>query len=73
MSEDAPKNPRDAKRPAQDEPAATPLSPEDADRRRRQLELLNHFGTIDFDPDWDPIKRRDRDREKLKQEIARRS
>lgn len=31
-------------------------------RRRRQLEILKHFGTIDFDPDYDPIKLRQRDR-----------
>jgi len=72
MSDKSPKNELDSRPPAEAQDSEPRLSPEDADRRRRQLELLNHFGTIDFDPDWDPIKLRERDREKLKQEIARR-
>ena len=35
-------------------------------RRRKQLEILKHFGTIDFDPDYDPIKLRERDRERMR-------
>ena len=31
-------------------------------RRRRQLEILNHFGTIDYDPDYDYKKMRLLDR-----------
>jgi len=31
-------------------------------RRRKQLDLLNHFGTIDFDPDYDYKKNRKLDR-----------
>jgi Arc/MetJ family transcription regulator len=31
-------------------------------RRRRQLEILDHFGTIDFDPDYDYKKMRLLDR-----------
>ena len=31
-------------------------------RRRKQLEILNHFGTIDFDPDYDYKKLRMLDR-----------
>jgi Arc/MetJ family transcription regulator len=31
-------------------------------RRRRQLEILDHFGTIDFDPDYDYKKIRMLDR-----------
>ena len=27
-------------------------------RRRKQLEILDHFGTIDFDPDYDYRKMR---------------
>jgi hypothetical protein len=27
-------------------------------RGRRQMEILNHFGTIDFDPDYDYKKMR---------------
>jgi Arc/MetJ family transcription regulator len=31
-------------------------------RYRRQLEILDHFGTIDFDPDYDYKKMRKLDR-----------
>ena len=31
-------------------------------RRRKQLEILNHFGTIDFDPEYDYKKMRQLDR-----------
>ena len=31
-------------------------------RRRKQLEILDHFGTIDFDPDYDYRKMRQLDR-----------
>ncbi len=31
-------------------------------RRRRQLEILDHFGTIDFDPKYDYRKMRRLDR-----------
>jgi Arc/MetJ family transcription regulator len=31
-------------------------------RRRRQLEILDHFGTIDFDPEFDYRKMRQLDR-----------
>jgi len=31
-------------------------------RRRKQLDLLNHFGTIDFDPEYDYKKNRKLDR-----------
>ena len=31
-------------------------------RRRKQLDLLNHFGTIDFDPEYDYRKNRKLDR-----------
>jgi len=31
-------------------------------RRRKQLEILDHFGTIDFDPDYDYRKMRMLDR-----------
>ena len=31
-------------------------------RRRKQLDILNHFGTIDFDPDYDYRKMRLLDR-----------
>ena len=31
-------------------------------RRRKQLEILDHFGTIDFDPDYDYKKMRRLDR-----------
>jgi Arc/MetJ family transcription regulator len=31
-------------------------------RRRRQLEILDHFGTIDFDPEYDYRKMRQLDR-----------
>jgi Arc/MetJ family transcription regulator len=31
-------------------------------RRRKQLDLLNHFGTIDFDPDYDYRRIRKLDR-----------
>jgi hypothetical protein len=34
-------------------------------RRRRQLEILDHFGTIDFDPDYDYKKMRMLDRVEL--------
>jgi hypothetical protein len=46
-----------------------PLDPE---LHRRQLEILRHFGTIDFDPDYDPLEMRRRDREQLKREIESR-
>jgi hypothetical protein len=46
-----------------------PLDPE---LHRRQLDILNHFGTIDFDPDYDPFEIRRRDRERLKREIESR-
>jgi len=35
-------------------------------RRRKQLEILKHFGTIDFDPEYDPIELRQRDRERMR-------
>lgn len=38
-------------------------------RRRKQLDILKHFGTIDFDPDYDPIKLRQRDRERMRERI----
>jgi Arc/MetJ family transcription regulator len=31
-------------------------------RWRKQLEILDHFGTIDFDPDYDIRKMRDLDK-----------
>jgi Arc/MetJ family transcription regulator len=31
-------------------------------RRRKQLEILSHFGTIDFDPEYDYRKMRQLDR-----------
>jgi Arc/MetJ family transcription regulator len=31
-------------------------------RRRKQLEILDHFGTIDFDPEFDYRKMRQLDR-----------
>jgi hypothetical protein len=31
-------------------------------RRRKQLEILDHFGTIDFDPEYDYKKMRQLDR-----------
>jgi Arc/MetJ family transcription regulator len=34
-------------------------------RRRKQLEILKLFGTIDFDPSYDPIKLRQRDRARM--------
>jgi Arc/MetJ family transcription regulator len=34
-------------------------------RRRKQLEILKHFGTIDFDPSYDPVKLRQRDRVRM--------
>jgi len=38
-------------------------------RRRKQLEILKHFGTIDFDPRYDPIKLRQRDRERMRERM----
>jgi len=38
-------------------------------RRRKQLEILKHFGTIDFDPDYDPIELRQRDRERMRERM----
>ena len=38
-------------------------------RRRKQLEILKHLGTIDFDPDYDPIKLRQRDRERMRERM----
>ena len=38
-------------------------------RRRKQLEILKHFGTIDFDPDYDPIKHRQLDRERMRERM----
>lgn len=35
-------------------------------RRRKQLEILKHFGTVDFDPAYDPLKLRQRDRERMR-------
>jgi Arc/MetJ family transcription regulator len=35
-------------------------------RRRKQLDLLNHFGTVDFDPDYDYRRIRKLDRIDLK-------
>jgi hypothetical protein len=37
-------------------------------RHRKQLEILNHFGTIDFDPDYDYKKMRQLDRIELDDE-----
>lgn len=34
-------------------------------RRRKQLEILDHFGTIDFDPEYDYKKMRQLDRIEL--------
>lgn len=36
-------------------------------RHRRQLEILDHFGTIDFDPDYDYKKMRKLDKIQLDQ------
>jgi Arc/MetJ family transcription regulator len=36
-------------------------------RRRKQLEILDHFGTIDFDPDYDYKKMRKLDKIQLDQ------
>ena len=36
-------------------------------RRRKQLEILDHFGTIDFDPDYDYKKMRRLDKIELDQ------
>lgn len=38
-------------------------------RRRKQLEILKHFGTIDFDPRYDPIRLRQQDRKRLQQRL----
>jgi hypothetical protein len=35
-------------------------------RHQKQLEVLNHFGTIDFDPDHDPLKLRQLDRDRIR-------
>lgn len=37
-------------------------------RRRKQLEILDHFGTIDFDPTYDYKKMRKLDRIELDEE-----
>jgi hypothetical protein len=37
-------------------------------RRRKQLEILDHFGTIDFDPEFDYKKMRQLDRIELDEE-----
>ena len=37
-------------------------------RRRKQLEILDHFGTIDFDPDYDYKKMRMLDRIEVDEE-----
>jgi Arc/MetJ family transcription regulator len=37
-------------------------------RRRKQLEILDHFGTIDFDPEYDYKKMRKLDRIELDEE-----
>jgi hypothetical protein len=49
-----------------DEPALAPDHWNEQTRRRKQLEILNHFGTIDFDPDYDPIKLRQLERDRMK-------
>jgi len=36
-------------------------------RRRKQLEILNHFGTIDFDPEYDYKKMRQLDRVEIEE------
>lgn len=35
-------------------------------RRRKQLEVLKLFGTIDYDPSYDPLKLRQRDRDRMR-------
>jgi len=35
-------------------------------RRRKQLEVIKLFGTIDYDPDHEPLKLRQRDRERMR-------
>jgi hypothetical protein len=55
--------------PTQAQPDASELAPEQWDeqsRRRKQLEILDHFGMIDFDPDYDPLKLRQLDRDRMK-------
>lgn len=37
-------------------------------RHRKQLEILDHFGTIDFDPDYDYKKMRRLDRIEIEDE-----
>ncbi|MFY9746452.1 MAG: hypothetical protein WA891_19735 [Acidobacteriaceae bacterium] len=45
---------------------------DDATRYQKQLEILNLFGTIDYDPDYDPIKLREADRQRMKGLLANR-
>ncbi len=45
--------------------AAVTAALEEYIRRRKQLEILNHFGTIDYDPTYDYKKVRKLDRIEL--------
>jgi len=47
-----------------DEAAATPLTPEELEYRK-ELKILDHFGTVDFDPDYDYKSNRMRDKIQL--------
>ncbi len=40
----------------------------DEERHRKQLAILDLFGTIDFDPDYDPIKLRQLDRNRMQKQ-----
>jgi hypothetical protein len=51
-----------------DEPSLAPDQWDEQARRRKQLEILNHFGTIDFDPDYDPLKLRQLERDRMKRQ-----
>jgi hypothetical protein len=42
----------------------------DATRHQKQLEVLNHFGAIDFDPGYDPVKLREADRQRMKRALT---
>ncbi len=54
------------------EPESRSEQMEDATRHKRQLEILNHFGTIDFDPDYEPLRLREADRQRMKRLLANR-
>jgi len=56
--------------PNETEPHDTVAKPplDDETRLQKQLEILNHFGTIDFDPDYDPLKLRQLERDRMKRQ-----